>query len=64
MIGGLRTPVPKQPIIGLYFESETVFKFYNLGTSILYKKSISRILVGITNQIQFASQQLVKHIKK
>ena len=30
MIGCLRTCVRKQPIIGLYFESETVLKFYNL----------------------------------
>ena len=30
MIGCLRTRVRKQPIIALYFESETVFKFYNL----------------------------------
>ena len=32
MIGCLRTRVPKQPIIVLYFESETVLKFYNLET--------------------------------
>ena len=31
MIGCLRTRVRKQPIIVLYFESETVLKFYNLG---------------------------------
>ena len=30
MIGCLRTRVRKQPIIPLYFESETVSKFYNL----------------------------------
>ena len=30
MIGCLRTRVRKQPIIELYFESETVLKFYNL----------------------------------
>ena len=30
MIGCLRTRVCKQPTIALYFESETVFKFYNL----------------------------------
>ena len=30
MIGCLRTHVRKQPIIVLYFESETVLKFYNL----------------------------------
>ena len=30
MIGCLRTRVRKQPIIVLYFEFETVHKFYNL----------------------------------
>ena len=30
MIGFLRTRVRKQPIIALYFESETVLQFYNL----------------------------------
>ena len=30
MIGCMRTRVRKQPIIALYFESETVLKFYNL----------------------------------
>ena len=30
MIGCLRTRVRKQPIIALYFGSETVFKFHNL----------------------------------
>ena len=30
MIGCLQTRVRKQPIIGLYFEFETVLKFYNL----------------------------------
>ena len=30
MIGCLRTRVRKQPIIVLYFEVETVLKFYNL----------------------------------
>ena len=31
MIGCLWTRVRKQPIIALYFEYETVLKFYNLG---------------------------------
>ena len=30
MIGCLRTRVRMQPIIALYFESETTLKFYNL----------------------------------
>ena len=30
MIGCLRAPVHKQPIIALYFESENEVKFYNL----------------------------------
>ena len=31
MIGCLQTRVPKQPIIALYFESETVLNLFNLG---------------------------------
>ena len=34
MIGCLRTRVRKQPIIALYFESETVLKFYNLESRV------------------------------
>ena len=34
MIGCLRTRVRKQLIIALYFESETVLKFYNLEARI------------------------------
>ena len=30
MMGCLRTPVRKQPIIALYFESENEVQFYNL----------------------------------
>ena len=37
MIGCLRTRVGTQPIIVLYFESETVLKFYNLEARILQK---------------------------
>ena len=33
MIGCMRTRVRKQPIIALYFESETVLKLYNLEAS-------------------------------
>ena len=36
MIGCLRTRVRKQPIVALYFESETVLKFYNLEARLLY----------------------------
>ena len=40
MIGCLRTRVRKQPIIGLYFESENVLKLYNLEAWPLdYKKN-------------------------
>ena len=34
MIGCLRTRVRNQPIIALYFEAETVLKFYNLKARI------------------------------
>ena len=36
MIGCLRTRVRKQPIIALYFESETVVKFYNFEALCLF----------------------------
>ena len=36
MIGCLRTRVRKQPIIGLYFESGPVLKFYNLEACFSY----------------------------
>ena len=42
MIGWLRTRVRKQPIIALYFESETVLKFYNLEVWCLASKSYER----------------------
>ena len=35
MIGCLRTHISKQQITALYFEFETVLKFYNLGAWIL-----------------------------
>ena len=35
MIGCMRTCVHKQPIIALYFEFETVLKFYNLEARII-----------------------------
>ena len=37
MIGCLRTRVHKQPIIALYFEFETVLKFYNLEAWVLIR---------------------------
>ena len=46
MIGCLRTRVRKQPIIALYFEFETVLKFYNLEA--WPSKSIYRNVVYTT----------------
>ena len=43
MIGFLRTRVRKQPIIALYFEFETVFKFYNLEPRRLISRNIFAI---------------------
>ena len=39
MIGCLRTRVCKQPIIALYFEFETVLKFYNIEASCCFSSS-------------------------
>ena len=36
MVGCLRTRVRKHPIIALYFELETVLKFYDIGAWLLY----------------------------
>ena len=47
MIGCLRTRVCKQPIIALYFEFETVLKFYNLEA--LYIKAFNIIFAVITS---------------
>ena len=41
MIGCLGTHVLKQPIITLYFELETVLKFYNLEASLLVEYGIN-----------------------
>ena len=49
MIGCLRTRVRKQPIIGLYFESENELKIYNLEASIaIFEKSalIVSLVIG------------------
>ena len=48
MIGCLRTRVRKQPIIALYFDFETVFKFYNLRA---WKRQYGRLL-GMVSIIQ------------
>ena len=42
MIGCLRTHVRKQPIIGLYFESENVLKFYNLEARFELNAKVSK----------------------
>ena len=44
MIGCLRTRVRKQPIIALYFESETVLKFYSLEAWVTEDASMTTTL--------------------
>ena len=46
MIVCLRTRVHKQPIIALYFESETVFKFWYLYTGQVFVFILVFILLG------------------
>ena len=48
MIGCLRTPVRKQPIIALYFEFENVVKFYNLEA---WKSTFEGILKGFEKRL-------------
>ena len=49
MIGSLRTRVLKQPIIVLYFEFETVLKFYNLRARLPNIRVDQKRSLGITN---------------
>ena len=49
MIGCLRTCIRKQPIIGLYFEFETVLKFYNLGAWIKATTVLTHHQLGTGN---------------
>ena len=61
MIGCLRTRVRKQPIIALYFASETVLKFYNLEELILLQ--LPGMLSGpVALSVQFI--KIISHYKK
>ena len=51
MIGCLRTCVLKQPIIALYFEFETVLKFYNLEAWSNLFSFVKRSFAEESNQI-------------
>ena len=51
MIGWLRTRVRKQPIIALYFESETVLKLYNLKARQIRRIYIPRQIVILEKRI-------------
>ena len=55
MIGCLRTRVPTQPIIALYFESETVLKFYNLEA----RRSPEGVCSGVTETFQFLICEII-----
>ena len=56
MTGCLRTRVRKQPIIALYFESETVLKFYNLEASVVI--GALRVTVAILSVSDGGSEDL------
>ena len=63
MIGCLRRRVRKQPIIALYFESETVLKFYNLkawsGSKLFHTRIV--FLKEFFEKVNFEkSQQMTK----
>ena len=45
MIGCLRTRVRKQPIIALYFESETVLRFFNLEAWLDVYRSMGILII-------------------
>ena len=61
MIGCLWTRVRKQPIIALYFESETVLKFYNLEARSLVKSAYQKInfLISQPNHMLWALKTTV-----
>ena len=63
MIGCLRTRVRKQPIIALYFEPETVLKFYNIGAQVLSAFECSFSLHSITGNAGSKSQLSGIHIR-
>ena len=56
MIGCLRTRVRKQPIIVLYFEFETILKFYNLEA-----RSFFPIDMIAKQEIQWEQQRINNH---
>ena len=53
MIGCLRTCVRKQPIIVLYFEHETVLKFYNLEARASDKSVIKKYFSHFSTKTYF-----------
>ena len=59
MIDCLRTYVRKQPIIALYFESETVLKFYNLGAWCALIRAVSREYMLLLQANDDVADQLV-----
>ena len=61
MIGCLRTCVHMQPIIALYFESETVLKFYNLEAwpqGFILRLKIKRNNLAACGHVSASSQSL------
>ena len=57
-IGCLRTRVRNQPIIALYFESETIHKFYNLEARSFYELRYESINFTYTVFLLLMSKQL------
>ena len=70
MIGCLRTLARKQPIIALYFESETVLKIYNLKASLSHQQTdfglhlVRGVSLKMTLQIRSKSQKSFYIIKR
>ena len=58
MIGCLRTRVRKQPIIALYFEFETVLKFYNLRADRMWVLSWIQNVLHSDNVPEFFVEKL------
>ena len=63
MIGCLRTRVRKQPIIALYFESETVLQFYNLK-AMLWSFEKGTILTPLSKNLALQNHMSITGLRR
>ena len=73
MSGCLQTRVHKQPIIALYFEFETILKFYNLGAGsgskpfdaliVFLKEFFEKVYLEKSQQTTTEAWKITQHAK-